>query len=382
MSGTIPQLQDAGKLAEGDLLPLHSVANGESRKASITQLATLLQTILAPLDDKRTQYASPPASGFNVQIVPPLPGAGVFLLLTPPTRHALGTVTLPPKADCLDRQEVLIFTTQAVDDLTIAGNGATVYGAPDGLAQNSSTWLRFDGVLGAWFVIAGASGESVSNGFGVQAGNGPTLEFYGLPFQQVGLVGQNTANGAVGPPIWEYSYNSINAGGDWRVVSASNWKPFYPDRPFALEFIFGRGPSGEMPDNWLVGCSTSVPSGADCVTSLADFFGFVNRVADANVRLIVRAGGANTLNLDTGIAKSVWAEGVKVRLAYDGTACTFTVFSIGTGRVETKVYGRTLLRSELSFGTAQNNGPVIGGGAPSSVPATVALVSIQGTYRL
>lgn len=150
---TINRLSIANPLQQSDQIPVYSSANGDARKTSITELAALLQTLLASGDSKSTQYSAPNASGFNVQIAPDIEGGSVFLLLTPAAGYAAGTITLPAEATCADKQELLVTCTQAVTALTVTGNGATVNGAPTTLAANGFFRLRFDGVLRAWYRV-------------------------------------------------------------------------------------------------------------------------------------------------------------------------------------------------------------------------------------
>jgi hypothetical protein len=150
---TINFLSTAAPLSPADQVPVYSSANGDARKTSLTALAALLQTLIAPGDDRATQYASPNATAFNVQIAPPLDGGSVWLLLTPTGAFAAGTITLPAQALCADRQELLVSCTQAVTTLTVAGNGSTVNGAPTTLAANAFFRLRFDGVNRAWYRV-------------------------------------------------------------------------------------------------------------------------------------------------------------------------------------------------------------------------------------
>lgn len=134
-------------------VPFYDPANGRDCKAALSEIATVLQELLTPMGTLVTQYASPNATGFNVQIAPPVDGAGMFLLLTPLAGYAAGTITLPAKALCVDGQELLVTCTQAVTALTVAGNGATVNGAPTALTANAFFRLRYDGVNGAWYRI-------------------------------------------------------------------------------------------------------------------------------------------------------------------------------------------------------------------------------------
>jgi hypothetical protein len=53
----------------------------------------------------------------------------------------------------LDKQEILVNTTQAITALTINANGATIVGAPTTLAAGGFFRLRFDGVLDTWYRV-------------------------------------------------------------------------------------------------------------------------------------------------------------------------------------------------------------------------------------
>jgi hypothetical protein len=140
-------------LSTGDLIPVWSGGNGDTRRISLATLAAYLQTLLQAAGDYITQYAAPSATGFNVAVSPPTAGANTFLLLTPAAGYAAGTITLPAQASCVDGQELLCTCTQSVTTLTIAGNGSTLNGAPTTIAANGFFNLRFDGVFKAWYRV-------------------------------------------------------------------------------------------------------------------------------------------------------------------------------------------------------------------------------------
>jgi hypothetical protein len=136
-------------IAAADQIPFSSTANGQDRRTSVTQLATLMQALLTSAGSI-TQYAAPSATGFSVTINPPTAGGSVYLLLTPTAGFAAGTIVLPtPPAD---RQEVSVVTTQAITTLTVSGNGATVTGSPSTLAANATFKLRYNAAGAAgWY---------------------------------------------------------------------------------------------------------------------------------------------------------------------------------------------------------------------------------------
>lgn len=149
---TIERLNQ-GTIAAASSLPFWDPTNGVDRRASVSELAALLQGLLTS-SGLITQYAAPNATGFSVTIAPPSNGASMFLLLTPAATYAAGTITLPLQATCVDGQELLVTCTQIVTSLTVAGNGSTVNGAPTTLAAaNAFFRLRFDGVLKAWYRV-------------------------------------------------------------------------------------------------------------------------------------------------------------------------------------------------------------------------------------
>jgi hypothetical protein len=140
-------------IAAADSIPFASTANGSDRRTSVSQLIEVVQSLLGSADGITTQYAAPAATGFTVTITPPSNGASVWLLLTPVAGYAAGTITLPAQALCVDGQELVVNSTQAVTTLTVSGNGSTVNGAPTTLAANAFFHLRFDGVFKAWYRI-------------------------------------------------------------------------------------------------------------------------------------------------------------------------------------------------------------------------------------
>lgn len=140
-----------GTLTPGSQIIFGDPQNGQDRRASVSELATVLQPLLAGSSGTITQYAAPNATGFTVTVSPPTNGTSMFILLTPNAGYAAGTVVLPSTP--VDGQEVSLTSTQAVTALTTNGNGSVVNGAPTTLAANSFFRLRFDGVVKAWYRV-------------------------------------------------------------------------------------------------------------------------------------------------------------------------------------------------------------------------------------
>lgn len=148
---TINQLSAVDSLSDGDLLAVYVSGNGDARKSSLSALKTFVNADVTANDDKTTQYAAPAATGFTVTLVDN--SDSKWLILTPLAGYAAGTITLPAVANCADRQEILVNTTQSVTTLTIGANGATVVGAPTTLGSTAFFRLRFDAVLSTWYRV-------------------------------------------------------------------------------------------------------------------------------------------------------------------------------------------------------------------------------------
>jgi hypothetical protein len=149
---TINQLSAVDSVVSSDQVPIYSSGQGDARKASMSVIKSFVLSGATTSDDKVTQYAAPTATGFSVTILDSS-GTSVWLILTPLAGYAAGTLVLPAVANCVDRQEILFNTTQAVTTLTINANGATVIGAPTTLAANAFFRLRFDDVLNTWYRV-------------------------------------------------------------------------------------------------------------------------------------------------------------------------------------------------------------------------------------
>lgn len=134
----------------GDLLPLWSQNNGDTRKLSLAQLSQWLLTYFAS-----PEYASQfvvPGTGFNVAVQ--YNGSNVWLLMQPAGSLATGTITLPLSSSTADGTEVLVTTTQQIAALTIGSNGATaVYGAPASLGAGDAFRLRFYRDTNSWYKV-------------------------------------------------------------------------------------------------------------------------------------------------------------------------------------------------------------------------------------
>jgi hypothetical protein len=156
----INKLSAVDSVQAGDQLPIFSTENGDARKAAMSVLLAYMQANLtfpsfSGQGAYTTQYSSPSATGFNITITDGADdNTNVHLILTPTAGYAAGTITLPPVAGLVDKQEVLVNCTQQVTALTVNGNGATaVTGEPTSLAADDFFRLKYDLPSQTWYRV-------------------------------------------------------------------------------------------------------------------------------------------------------------------------------------------------------------------------------------
>lgn len=133
-------------------VPFYDATNGQDRRASLADVAGVVQELLGGADDYISAYDTP-STGSTVSILPHIAGGSVFLILTPLATLATLTILLPLKDQCQHGQEVLVHSTQILTALTVDANGAGSSGAPTTLAAGGFFRLRFDAVNEAWYRI-------------------------------------------------------------------------------------------------------------------------------------------------------------------------------------------------------------------------------------
>lgn len=143
---TINQLSTAGSISNGDLMALYSTDNGDSRKVSMSVLKDFFST--SETGDI-IQYSAPSSTGFTTTIQDT--DNNVWLILTPTTTMATGTIVLPTSP--IDNQEVLINSTNEVTALTVNGGDYTITGEPSTLVANGFFKLKFNVIVGTWYRI-------------------------------------------------------------------------------------------------------------------------------------------------------------------------------------------------------------------------------------
>ena len=152
----IKNLTAIDSLVSGDNIAVGSSTNGDDRRAALSVLLSYMQSNLTLTDsgafaEYTTQYAAPSATGQNIQVTDG--SDSIHLIITPAAGYAAMTITLPTSTNCADKQDILVNCTQAVTTLTIAGNGATVTGAPTTLAANAYFRLKYDLPGTTWYRV-------------------------------------------------------------------------------------------------------------------------------------------------------------------------------------------------------------------------------------
>lgn len=149
---TINKLSEIDALTAGDLLAIFATSDGQARKAAISTLQKFMQDNLNfGVAAFTSQFAAPSSTGFSIQINDD--AKDTHLILTPTATFAAGTIVLPKFTVAVDKQQVLVNSTQIVTALTIDGNGATVTGEPSTLAANDFFTLKFEKATNVWYRV-------------------------------------------------------------------------------------------------------------------------------------------------------------------------------------------------------------------------------------
>lgn len=156
MGTYIRQLSALDTLQSGDNIAVGSGSNGDDRRAALSTLLSYLQSNLVIVDalafaEYTTQYAAPSATGQTIQVTDT--DDNTHLIVTPVAGYAAMTITLPTSTNLVDKQDFLCNITQNVTTLTVAGNGATVVGAPTSITANDFFRLKYDLAGTTWYRV-------------------------------------------------------------------------------------------------------------------------------------------------------------------------------------------------------------------------------------
>ncbi|MCZ3293825.1 transcriptional regulator [Acinetobacter baumannii] len=92
-----------------------------------------------------------PNANFTVQVENN--AVGTYLVMNPSVAITNGTITLPALTDVSDGQELLVTSSQQIENLTIAGNGAALIGNPNTIAASGFFKLKFDRISQTWYRV-------------------------------------------------------------------------------------------------------------------------------------------------------------------------------------------------------------------------------------
>lgn len=147
----INRLPAADKIQGGDLFAVYIQANGDARKVSATVLLDFIKQNLGQVNYV-TQNTAVTSDGFSVQVTSN--GSNIWTIMNLTASFNSGSLTLPPVAEALDGQEVLVFCNRQVNNFTINGNGAVaVNGAPTSLSADAYFTMRFNAASQSWYRI-------------------------------------------------------------------------------------------------------------------------------------------------------------------------------------------------------------------------------------
>lgn len=92
-----------------------------------------------------------PNANFTVQVENN--AVGTYLVMNPSVSITSGTITLPALLSVSDGQELLVTSSQQVENLTIDGNGAALIGDPNTIAASGFFKLKFDHISQTWYRV-------------------------------------------------------------------------------------------------------------------------------------------------------------------------------------------------------------------------------------
>jgi hypothetical protein len=223
----INQLSTADTLTAGDLLPIWRANNSDTRKTSLTALQAYMQSALTfSAGQFVVQYSAPAATGFTVALLANTNNQ--WLILTPLAAYAAGTITFPLLSSVTDNQEILIVSTQAVTALTFSGNGASIVGAPVGIAQNGAVRFKFNSLASTWYRLdesntAGFALLASAQTFSAQQTMTSGLVLQSIAAASIAAVANaiNTTNKVTGKVVYDTTNNRLMVSSG--SAAASPW---------------------------------------------------------------------------------------------------------------------------------------------------------------
>lgn len=146
----IRNLTTTTAVASGDLIPIASADNGVDMKMSVNQLLTFIESNFAN-PTLEVQTTAPTSTGFTFTMTAST--SSIWAKVNNTGNFSTGTINLPAAASSFDGQEILITALLAINTITFASSGATIFGAPTGLASLGSVRFRYSSSDVRWTAI-------------------------------------------------------------------------------------------------------------------------------------------------------------------------------------------------------------------------------------
>lgn len=140
-----------------DIIPVYSGTNRDDRGVTGQALLNYINANLVNPSIPFTQYYTPGGTGFSIAIAPLNAGQSVRLLLTPTGTLATGTIVIPGgglPALPVDKQEVLVTSTQTVTALTVSAGTTPVVSPPTTVTALTPFRMWYDATNAAWYMSA------------------------------------------------------------------------------------------------------------------------------------------------------------------------------------------------------------------------------------
>lgn len=132
-----------------DLPLIWDSTNADWRVTTFTAVKTLFEPTFDFVAPPVTQRLIP-TTGFTLTLEG---SSNTHLILTPVGTLADGTITLPASTEAVDKQTVLVTTSQEITSLTVSGNGATVIGEPSTILAGGYFTMKYDADTTTWYRV-------------------------------------------------------------------------------------------------------------------------------------------------------------------------------------------------------------------------------------
>lgn len=152
----ISQYSTLSDPAAGDMLLAFSAGNSDTRKMTLSALTAYILAQDTTDDttglkqEYTTQYASPSATGFNIQVTDG--SDNIWLIIKPTDDFLSGGITMPSTENAVDKQEVMVTHWRNVTSFTVLPNGdATDAGNyPISISGIQSFTMKYDAFYDIW----------------------------------------------------------------------------------------------------------------------------------------------------------------------------------------------------------------------------------------